>query len=187
MLALGGTACADDARDLVDVGKVIPDAVIDIRYATDENFTGVALYARPVCKLRRAVAERLARAAASLRLRERRLLVWDCYRPTSVQEKLWKLVPDPRYVADPKIGSKHSRGAAVDVGIVSEAGGAVLLPTAYDDFSEAAHREQALAGERGSEARQLEAAMTEAGFVGLPTEWWHFDAPEAYPLSDEPL
>src|SRR5262245_65010474 len=97
MVVLGGRADADDAGDLVDVGKVIPDAVIDIRYATDDNFTGVALYAKAVCKLRRAVAERLAKAAASLRVRERRLLVWDCYRPTSVQEELWKLVPDPRY------------------------------------------------------------------------------------------
>jgi D-alanyl-D-alanine dipeptidase len=187
IVALGGGADADDGRDLVDVGKVIPDAVIDIRYATKDNFTGATLYAKAVCKLRRAVAERLVKAAASLRMRDRRLLVWDCYRPTSVQEKLWKLVPDPRYVANPKIGSKHSRGAAVDVGIVNQAGEAVLLPTAYDDFTEAAHREKALAGERGIEARQLEAAMTDAGFVGLSTEWWHFDAPEQYPLSDEPL
>src|SRR5262245_51439005 len=98
-----GRAEANDARELVDVGKLIPDAVIDIRYATKDNFTGVALYPRAVCKLRRPVAERLEKAAAALRQRDRRLLVWDCYRPTSVQEKLWKLVPDPRYVADPKI------------------------------------------------------------------------------------
>jgi D-alanyl-D-alanine dipeptidase len=175
--------------DLVDVTAVIPDAVLDLRYATKDNFTGATLYPRAVCKLRRAVAERLARAAKALRAHDRRLLIWDCYRPTSVQAELWKRVPDPRYVANPKDGSRHSRGAAVDVAVVDKDGAAVTLPTGFDDFSEAAHRDHALAGEHGAEARRLEAAMQEAGFVGLPTEWWHFDAPDAskYPLSDEAL
>ncbi len=169
------------------MATIVPDAVIDIRYATGNNLTGAVLYPKAVCKLRRGVAERLARAAVLLRERNRRLLLWDCYRPASVQEELWRRVPDPRYVADPKVGSKHTRGAAVDVGLVDEEGRAVVLPTAYDDFSEAAHREKALAGARAAEARLLDAVMTGAGFVGLPTEWWHFDAPEEYPLSDEPL
>jgi D-alanyl-D-alanine dipeptidase len=63
------------------------------------------------------------------------------------------------------------------------------MPTPFDEFTEAAHRPRALAGARGAEARRLERAMTEAGFRGMPTEWWHFDAPESgeYALSDEPL
>jgi D-alanyl-D-alanine dipeptidase len=175
--------------DLVDVAAVIPDAVIDIRYATADNFTGKQLYPVGRCKLRRAVATRLARAAKALRTQERRLLVWDCYRPTSIQDELWKRVPDERYVANPKQGSRHSRGAAVDVGLVDKDGTPVTLPTKYDDFSEAAHRDKALVGEQGAEARRLEAAMKGAGFVGMPTEWWHFDAPDAttYPLSNDPL
>ena len=65
----------------------------------------------------------------------------------------------------------------------------VTLPTSFDDFSEAAHRDHALAGEHGAEARTLEAAMKSAGFVGMPTEWWHFDAPDAakYPLANDAL
>lgn len=173
----------------MDVATIIRDAVIDMRYATDDNFTGKRLYPTATCKLRRAVVERLARAASTLRAAKRRLLIWDCYRPRSIQDELWRRVPDERYVADPAKGSRHSRGAAVDVAVVAEDGTPVVLPTRFDEFSEAAHRAHALAGDRGVEARELDRAMTAAGFVGLPTEWWHYDAPDAadYPLSDEPL
>lgn len=187
--AAGEQAAKPAASDFVDVAAVIPDAVFDIRYASDDNFTKRKLYPAAVCKLRRAVAARLARAAKLLREQDRRLVIWDCYRPTSIQEELWKRVPDERYVAHPARGSRHSRGAAVDVGLVAKDGTPVVLPTAYDDFSEAAHRDHALKGERGAEARRLERAMKAAGFVGMPTEWWHFDAPDAakYPLANDPL
>jgi len=179
----------DKPGDLVELTTVIPDAVLDMRYATKDNFTGEQLYPVARCKLRRAVAARLAKAAKALRAHDRRLLVWDCYRPTSIQDTLWKLVPDERYVANPKNGSRHNRGAAVDVAVVAKDGSAVTLPTKFDEFSDAAHRDHALKGDAGAEARRLEAAMKQAGFVPMPTEWWHFDAPDAakYPLSDEPL
>ena len=168
---------------------MIGDAVIDMRYATADNFTGKELYPVARCKLRRAVAARLATAAKALRAQDRRLVLWDCYRPTSIQKELWKRVPDPRYVADPRVGSKHGRGAAVDVALADKDGHLVALPTPFDDFSEAAHRDHALAGDAGAEARRLEKAMTAAGWKPLPTEWWHFDAPDSakYALSDEPL
>jgi D-alanyl-D-alanine dipeptidase len=175
--------------DFVELSTLIPDAVIDMRYATADNFTGKVVYPVARCKLRRSVATRLARAAATLRKQQRRLLVWDCYRPTSVQEAFWKLVPDERYVANPKKGSRHSRGAAVDLGLVDLDGKPVVLPTKFDDFSEAAHRDRALAGDSGAEAKRLEKAMKAAGFVGMPTEWWHFDAPDAakFSLANDPL
>lgn len=186
---VGGAAPAPRPDELVDLTSVIPDAVIDLRYATDRNFTGVVLYPAAVCKLRRAVAERLAKAAARLRDDHRRLLVWDCYRPRSIQAVLWERMPDPRYVANPKLGSKHSRGAAIDLAVVDELGAPVTLPTEFDEFSAAAHRDHALAGDPGVEARRLDAAMRAAGFRTIPTEWWHYDAPDdgKYPLSDEPL
>ena len=183
----GSSKPRDD--DLVDVAKVIEDAVIDMRYATDDNFMGKKLYPVARCKLRRAVAARLARVAAALRAQDRRLLLWDCYRPTSIQKEMWRRVPDPRYVADPRVGSKHGRGAAVDVALVDRDGKPVVLPTKHDEFSEAAHRDHALAGDAGIEARRLEKAMVDEGFRPMPTEWWHFDAPDFanYVLSDEPL
>lgn len=191
-LAACGAASAgprEKATDFVDVAALVPDAVLDMRYATADNVTKTQLYPVARCKLRRAVAARLVKAAALLRAQNRRLLVWDCYRPSSIQHALWKLVPDERYVANPKKGSRHSRGAAVDVALVDQDGKAVVLPTAFDEFSKAAHRANALKGERGAEARRLEAAMKKAGFVGMPTEWWHFDAKDAssFALADEPL
>ncbi len=179
----------DKPSDLVEVTSLIPDAVVDLKYATTDNFTGQVLYPSGVCKLRRAVVARLAKAAALLREQKRRLLIWDCYRPTSVQQVLWDTASDRRYVANPKHGSRHSRGAAVDLALVDSDGGAVTLPTKFDEFSKAAHRVRALAGEHGVEAKRLEAAMKKAGFIGIPLEWWHFDAPDSskYPLSNEPL
>lgn len=175
--------------DLIDVATAIGDAVVDIRYATKNNFTGTVLYPVARCKLRRAVVERLARAADLLRKQDRRIVLWDCYRPTAIQQQLWQKVPDPRYVADPKVGSKHNRGAAIDLAVVDRAGKPVTLPTGFDDFTPAAHRERALAGPSGREAKRLAEAMEAVGFVGLTTEWWHFDAPDAgdFALSNEPL
>ncbi|CAN5160602.1 M15 family metallopeptidase [soil metagenome] len=184
-------AAAPKPDDLVEVAPLIPDAVIELRYATKHNFTKTPLYPVARCTLRRAVAEKLVKAAEALRAGDRRLLIWDCYRPSSVQDKLWKLVPDERYVANPKQGSRHSRGAAIDLVLVDQDGRAVPLPTEFDDFTVAAHRDHALAPARrgATEARRLERAMQAAGFVGLPTEWWHFDDADAatYPLSNEPL
>lgn len=175
--------------EFVEVTSIIPDAVLDLKYATEDNFTKHAVYPKAVCKLRRSVAVRLANAAKALRAQGRRLLIWDCYRPTSVQEEFWKLVPDERYVANPKQGSRHSRGAAVDLGLVDKTGKPVVLPTVFDEFSEAAHRDHALKGDAGAEARRLEKAMKAAGFVGMPTEWWHFDAVDAekFSLANDPL
>ncbi len=160
-----------------------------MRYATTDNFTGQSLYPVARCKLRRTVAARLVRAAAILRRQERRLLIWDCYRPRAVQDVFWRLVPDERYVANPKVGSRHSRGAAIDLALVDADGKPVAMPTTFDDFSAAAHRENALKGNAGAEARRLEAAMSKVGFAGMPTEWWHFDAPDSatFALSNEPL
>jgi len=189
MLATGTAIAEDQPGDLVEVTSVIPDAVIDIRYATKDNFTGDVLYPKAVCKLRRAVAARLAKAAQALRKHDRRLLIWDCYRPLSIQKILWERVPDPRYVADPKQGSRHNRGAAIDLALANKDGSAVALPTKFDEFTRAAHRSRALAGQHGAEAKRLSAAMTAAGFKPLSTEWWHFDAPDSanYAIADEPL
>lgn len=185
----GEAVAAPKGSDLIDVATVIPDAVIDIRYATKDNFTGTVLYPVSVCKLRRAVADKLVKVAAALRKQDRRLLLWDCYRPLSIQKALWKKVPDPRYVADPSVGSRHNRGAAVDLALVDKDGKPVVLPTKFDEFTIAAHRDRALVGASGREAKRLERAMLAAGFTAMPTEWWHFDASDAasYALSDEHL
>jgi zinc D-Ala-D-Ala dipeptidase len=179
---------------LVDATTIVPRLRLDIRYATAANFTHQRLYAHARCLLHEAVARRLADVQRELRARGLGLVAHDCYRPLSVQKKMWSLVPDERYVADPQKGSRHNRGAAVDVALVDARGRALPMPSAYDEFDERAHRDYTGGTDpQAKEARAnralLEEVMQRHGFVGLPTEWWHFDAAEwqTYPIADEPL
>jgi zinc D-Ala-D-Ala dipeptidase len=183
----------------VDLQEIAPSIVVDMPYATANNFTGKIVYPEsPRALLRKPVAEALAKVQADLRREGLSLKIWDAYRPFSVQEIFWKVMPDSRYVAQPirdengqmVSGSVHSRGAAVDVTLVDENGQELEMPTAFDDFSERAHRTSQDATPTALANRQrLEAAMNRHGFVGLATEWWHFDFKEnaQFPLSDEPM
>ncbi len=175
---------------LVDATTIVPKLRLDIRYATTANFTHQRLYAHARCLLHEAVARRLADVQRELMAKGLALVVYDCYRPLSVQKRMWALVPDERYVSDPAKGSRHNRGAAVDVALVDRRGRELPMPSAYDEFSERAHRDFAGGSDEARRNRALlDGVMTRHGFVGLPTEWWHFDAAEwqTYPLSDEPL
>lgn len=172
------------------MGAAAPSLLLDLRYATDDNFLGRAVYDAPRCLLVPDAAVRLLAAEAALRAEGYRLVVWDCYRPRSVQAAMWAILPDPTYVADPVEGSRHNRGAAVDVGLRALDGSEVPLPTEHDDFTPRAHRDATdLPPEAIDHRERLERAMVEAGWIPLPSEWWHFDAPgwEAYPLRDAPL
>lgn len=175
---------------IVDLATVAPRIRLDIRYATTRNFTKTAVYSEATCRLRSSVALRLARVQSALEAKGLGLKVYDCYRPLAVQRRFWALVPDPRYVADPKKGSRHNRGAAVDLTLVTAAGADVAMPTDFDDFSVRAHRDYAnLPADALANRATLEAAMIREGFIPMPTEWWHFDAPDwrNYPLGDDPL
>lgn len=175
---------------LVAVLALVPDAVIDLRYATPRNLTGRPLYKKPVALLAKPAAERLARAAAALRKDGLRLVVYDAYRPLSAQRALWKAKPDPRYVADPKKGSSHNRGAAVDVGLADAEGRRLPMPTEFDAFGpEAAHGARGVPPEAAANAARLRAAMEDAGFEALAEEWWHYRDPggAGWPLRDDPL
>jgi D-alanyl-D-alanine dipeptidase len=176
---------------LINVKELAPGIMVEMRYATTNNFTGKQLY--PVadeCLLCEPAAERLARVQKDLEKKGLGLKVWDCYRPVSVQQKLWDVVPDPRYVADPKTGSRHNRGASVDLTLVDSHGKELTMPTGFDDFSERAHRTfMDLPAEALKNRALLQSAMEQEGFIGLPSEWWHFDEPSwgNFALRDEPL
>jgi len=176
---------------LVDAAARVPDAVLDLRYAGPRNAAGRPLYPAPRCLLLAPVAERLARAAAALRAQGYRLLLWDCYRPLSVQRELWRLRPDPRYVADPERGSHHSRGAAVDATLATLAGEPVEMPTDHDAFERRARPdvEEGISPAARAHRALLRRAMEEAGFRQNRGEWWHYDAAGfgRHPLLDLPL
>ncbi len=104
------------------------------------------------------------------------LKLFDGYRPLSAQRKLWEIVPDSRYIADPAKGSKHNRGAAVDLTLVDKNGKELAMPTPYDDFTEKAHwNYQNLPQEAIRNRTLLRQIMEKHGFKGISTEWWHFD------------
>lgn len=170
VLAMSGCA----KHGLVDVSNRVR---LDMRYAATNNFTGQRLYWENRCFLREQTAQKLRKADEELERLGFRIKVLDCYRPLDVQRKMWSILPDDRYVADPAKGSKHNRGAAVDVTLVHVATGVeVWMPTPYDDFSERAHRNyMALPPQPLTNRNTLEQAMKRNGFVGLETEWWHFD------------
>lgn len=166
---------------------VDPSIVIDARYATANNFTGHVLYPHDELYLVKDAALRLKRVNERLKKMQLRLKVWDAYRPVSIQQKLWDIVPDSRYVADPKKGSRHNRGCAVDVTIVDQDDNELPMPTGYDDFSEKAHLDYMDLPPYIIANRQLLIdVMTAEGFSTISTEWWHFDAPgwENYPVMD---
>jgi D-alanyl-D-alanine dipeptidase len=175
LLSLPGAARAEDA--LVDVRSWAPGIRIDLRYAGTRNRFGEAIYDNGRCFLRESVARRLATVEKALQDAGFGLLLWDCYRPTEAQARLWELTQDTRYVANPKNGSRHGRGAAVDVTLIDANRQPLTMPTDFDDFSPAAHRDAKAAPEAAKNREHLRKAMEQGGFVGLRTEWWHFDAP----------
>ncbi len=162
--------------DLVDLQKEVPDLVLDIRYATTNNFMKQAVYPVAKCYLRRTSAHKLTAVQKELKTKSLGLKIFDGYRPLSAQRKLWAIVPDERYVANPAKGSRHNRGAAVDVTLIDKKGKELVMPTPYDDFTEKAHRTyKDLPAEAIKNRQLLEDVMKKHGFTGLDTEWWHFD------------
>src|SRR5207237_5157289 len=150
--------------------------IVRLAYATADNLAGRALYpAGAKCLLRRSVAERLALAARSLGKRGLRLVAWDCTRSHEVQKALWKAHPHPGSVADPRRGSLHERGVAVDVALADLSGAPVEMPTAFDAFVPEAAADAPIAdGPAKAHRDALRTAMHAAGFRVHPAEWWHF-------------
>jgi len=175
-------------HNLVNVGMIYPALLQEIRYATTYNFTGRTLYPFPTAFVHRDVATALQKVQEELGWEGLGLKIYDGYRPISVQAKMWSLVPDERYVSDPgKSKGKHTRGTAVDVTLVDRIGNDLKMPTAYDDFTEKAHRfsKKWSALERKNSLK-LEAVMKKHGFTPFPYEWWHYDYKdwEKYPPLD---
>lgn len=172
---------------LVDLQTLDETIVIDAVYATEQNFVGIVLYPENRLFIVPEVGERLVRVNARLNNQGYRLKVWDAYRPLQVQKKMWAILPDDRYVANPAYGSRHNRGCAVDVTLVRLDGAPVEMPTDYDDFSERAHLDfMELTNEVIENRQRLMNAMAWGGFEPISTEWWHFDAEgwERYPVLD---
>ena len=185
--------------DFVELSTLDPTFVIELPYATVNNFTHKIVYAEGAkAYLRKPVADALVKAQQQFKTQQLAIKIWDAYRPFHFQETLWAYCPDERYVMKPIrdnqhmiAGSAHNRGCAVDVTLVHLTTEQELtMPTLFDDFSRAAHRDYQDCSSEAIQNRQLlEDVMTACGFIGLPTEWWHFTwhAADDFALCDLPM
>ena len=173
---------------------LIPDAVFDIRYATENNFVGEQLYPCPTCWLRPAAAEAALTVANALREKGYRMILFDCYRPVPIQERLWAIKPDATYVTPPSRGSMHNRGLAVDIGLADREGLELNMGTPFDYFGRPAHHDFTGHPKEIQDRRDLlKETMMSAGFGPIRTEWWHYSyknakaelSREQWPCPDE--
>ena len=183
-----------DPKRLVELVRLDPTIRLDMRYATTNNFTGRVLYDEARAFLTVAAAGALVRANAAAKADGFGLTIYDAYRPWRVTKQLWDATPvGPKkdYVANPKRGSKHNRGCAVDLTLHDlKTDLLVEMPTEFDDFSEKAHRNYMAASPVAIANRaRLQRYLEAQGFVGLSNEWWHFDFSgwQDYPVMDVPF
>lgn len=174
--------------NLIDIHQLDPTIKLDVRYATENNFTGKILYSSSRVYLVREVAEQLVKVNQYLKDNYKlQIKIYDGYRPLSVQKKMWELIPDERYVANPAKGSRHNRGCAVDLTLIDSLGNELDMGIPYDDFTEKAHIDYLNLPEIVLTNRKiLQEAMMKFGFIPLMTEWWHFDYKDwkNYPVLD---
>lgn len=188
------------AAGFVDVRTVVPDAVIDLRYATTNNFTHTQLYPSDArCLVHQSMAPGLAAAAGALRPQGHLVVFWDCYRPHDVQVKMFSLVPDPAWVARPgPYARSHESGRSVDVTFTTtqqpcasgqRAGGLCLadMGTDFDDFTSraTAFNTHGISTDARANRAALRNAMNYGGLKVYSGEWWHFDGPGA--SVDQPI
>ena len=174
---------ADSMMRMLDLKKTIPGIELDLKYCGTNNFTHQRLYPANLrtTYLRAPAAYALQKVQASLVEKGLSLKIWDAYRPYSVTEKMWEPIKDERYAANPKFGSGHNRGIAVDLTIISNSSGRELdMGTEFDHFSDTAHSDFNKLPQQILQNRALlRGLMEENGFKVLDTEWWHFYLPES--------
>jgi D-alanyl-D-alanine dipeptidase len=183
----------DGSSVLVEITQDTHCVLIDMVYAGSGNIAGQPLYETERCWLHRDAEPRLVRAVELASLVGMKLKILDAYRSPQAHERLCKHISDPRYIADPKRGSNHSRGVAVDLTLVDGEGRELDMGTTFDAMVEPSHHfHPSLPPEVQRNRFLLLAIMTQAGFVMLAEEWWHYQMPDArsYPLirpSDPPV
>jgi len=176
------------AMKLVEITPESHDVLLDIRYATADNFTGQPIYRRAACYLLPEAADALQRAIDLARPLGYRFKIFDAFRPSEAQWLMWTHTPDPEFLADPRRGSPHSRGAAVDLTLIDHAGAELPMGTAFDAFTPLSHHgvTQIAAADQHNRALLL-GLMTAAGWDFYRNEWWHYQLFDArrYPVLED--
>lgn len=145
-------------------------------YATEKNFTKQKIYPCAECYLRNEVAKALIKANEIAKKQNLKIVIYDCYRPLSIQKRMYDIVKNTNYVAHPSKGSKHNKGCAVDVGLADFENNLLNMGTEFDDFSENSHYSNtAFNSEERRNRKILRKLMIEAKFLPYDKEWWHFN------------
>ena len=162
--------------DFVRLKDLSPDFVYELKYATPDNFLKQAVYDCGECYLRKSTAEALVKANEAFKQLGYRIKLFDCYRPLSVQKKMWKILPGTHYVANPAKGSKHNRGAAVDLTLVDAQGKELNMGTPFDFFGKEAHHTYTEHSKEVLENRKLlKETLNKYNFKSIYSEWWHYE------------
>ena len=175
-----------DTTQWTDLNHLDSSIIIEMRYASTNNFVKEKMYNCSRCFLRPQVAKQIVAAHEMLREGGLGLKMLDCFRPRPIQQKLWDKFEDPRYVTPPSKGSMHNRGAAVDLTIVDKDGKQLDMGTPFDYFGKEAHHAYTnLSKEVLANRKLLKETMAEVGLKPITTEWWHYSyQSKSYELSD---
>ena len=182
----------DSLQMMVELKTAIPSLVYDLHYATKNNFTGRKLYGKGDRTFARiALVNALKKVQSELMEAGYGLKIWDAYRPYEVTKKMWDLIGDERYVANPSRGSNHNRGLAVDITLIDSKTGIELpMGTGYDNFTDTAHHSFTnLPANILQNRLKLKSTMERHGFKSFETEWWHYSFPNdrGYDVLDLPF
>jgi zinc D-Ala-D-Ala dipeptidase len=164
-------------KELVDLEKLVPGLVMDIRYATTNNFTGEKIYNMAKAYARKPVGEALKKIQAELKPQGLGIKMFDAYRPYKATVKFYEVYKDTTYVASPYRGSRHNRGCALDLTVIDlKTGKELQMPTEYDSFKKEAWPSTPVADPTTRKNRQLLIdVMEKNGFKVNGSEWWHYD------------
>lgn len=158
----------------LNVQSVDPEIIVDLKYATPDNFTGRVIYDFKTAVARVGTAKKLGVASGLLKQQGYRLKVWDAFRPVTAQAKLFEVVSDPTWVAKPNPNYSHQKGVTFDLTLTDMDGNDVEMQSGFDDFTGKAVRDYPRTPEQEKHYQILLQAMTEAGFVGYENEWWDY-------------
>lgn len=176
MFALLSFVVWGQQSDFVRLKDLSADFVYELKYATPDNFLKQAVYDCGECYLRKSTAEALVKANEAFKQLGYRIKLFDCYRPLSVQKKMWKILPGTHYVANPAKGSKHNRGAAVDLTLVDAQGKELNMGTPFDFFGKEAHHTYTQHSKEVLENRKLlKETLDKFNFKSIYSEWWHYE------------
>lgn len=156
------------------------DFVYNMKYATEDNFLKAKVYDCAECFLRLKTVKALIKANSKFMRKGYRIQLFDCYRPLDIQRKMWQIVSNPEYVADPTKGSIHNRGGAVDITLVDSSGIALDMGTPFDFFGpEASHHFENFSDGVKQNRALLKKIMKKCNFISFDSEWWHYNLKNA--------